>query len=272
MRDVAAVSWEPDRIDLFWVDADRVLWHRAYAGGWTEPESLGGRLASPPAVTAWAPDQMEVFAVFDDGASGTATGTAMRGIRGSRWRVARDWRGAGGELVGADRLDVFATGVDGSTWHRWWDGRGGSTGSGSRADCAPRSAGSGSSGSRRHRRPRRSRLLDGPPAVRAASSAPATATWPPSRATRAVRRRPARAIQAVIAPTVRRSSERSVSGARQRPGAGGAPGSGRPASAGRRARPRGRRAGRGPGSRPARGRSARPGSRQPRPPPRAGSC
>jgi hypothetical protein len=22
----------------------------------------------------------------------------------------------------ADRLDVFATGADGMTWHRWWDG------------------------------------------------------------------------------------------------------------------------------------------------------
>ena len=33
MHDVAAVSWGPDRIDLFWVDADRVLWHRAFDGG-----------------------------------------------------------------------------------------------------------------------------------------------------------------------------------------------------------------------------------------------
>jgi hypothetical protein len=36
----------------------------------------------------------------------------------------------GGELVGsvaasswsADRIDVFAEGRDGLTWHRWWDG------------------------------------------------------------------------------------------------------------------------------------------------------
>ena len=67
MNDIAAVSWGPDRIDLFWVEADRVLWHRAFDGRWLEPESLGGSLASPPAVTAWAVDRMEVFAVFDDG-------------------------------------------------------------------------------------------------------------------------------------------------------------------------------------------------------------
>ena len=32
MNDVAAVSWGPDRIDLFWVEADRVLWHQAFDG------------------------------------------------------------------------------------------------------------------------------------------------------------------------------------------------------------------------------------------------
>jgi hypothetical protein len=41
MKHVAALSPAPGRIDLV--------------------------LASPPAATAWAPDQLEVFAVFDDG-------------------------------------------------------------------------------------------------------------------------------------------------------------------------------------------------------------
>ena len=48
MHDVAAVSWAPDRIDLFWVDDDRVLWHMALADdAWTAPESLGGILPPP---------------------------------------------------------------------------------------------------------------------------------------------------------------------------------------------------------------------------------
>lgn len=65
---VAAVSWGENRIDLFWVAADRTLWHQAMTGaGWQAPESLGGTLASGQAVTAWAADQMEVFAIFDDG-------------------------------------------------------------------------------------------------------------------------------------------------------------------------------------------------------------
>ena len=47
----AAVSWSADRIDLFWVDTDGALVHRAFrAGTWDEPESLGGTLASAPAL------------------------------------------------------------------------------------------------------------------------------------------------------------------------------------------------------------------------------
>jgi hypothetical protein len=65
----AAVSWGPDRIDLFWVDAAGALIHRASRGdAWDAPESLGGTLASAPAATAWAVDQLQVFAVFPDGA------------------------------------------------------------------------------------------------------------------------------------------------------------------------------------------------------------
>ena len=74
-------------------------------------------------MTAWAVDQMEVFAVFPDGTLWD------RYWDGASWHP---WESLGGELAigptpaasswGADRLDVFATGIDGETWHRWWDG------------------------------------------------------------------------------------------------------------------------------------------------------
>ena len=66
---------------------DRVLWHQAYGGARGGGRVAGGaRSHRRPAVTAWAADRMEVFAVFDDGTlSGTATGTERHGIRGSRW-------------------------------------------------------------------------------------------------------------------------------------------------------------------------------------------
>jgi hypothetical protein len=123
-RALAAVSWGPERIDLFEVDARRALRHRVLASGaWTLDENLGGTLASGPAVTAWAVDRMEVFAIMDDGELWD------RYWDGENWHP---WESLGGELDpavtptastwGPDRLDVFAQGRDGAAWHRWWDG------------------------------------------------------------------------------------------------------------------------------------------------------
>jgi hypothetical protein len=123
-RGLAAATWGPGRLDLFWVDDRRDLWHSAWvAGAWTEPESLGGELASDPTVVAWAEGEMEVFAVMDDGQ------LYNRYWDRSYWHP---WESLGGDLDpastpassswGADRLDVYARGRDGRTWHRWWDG------------------------------------------------------------------------------------------------------------------------------------------------------
>jgi hypothetical protein len=117
----SSVSWGPDRIDLFSVESGE-LRHRVWDGSaWTEWESLGGTLASPPAATAWAPDELQVFAIFDDGELWN------RFWDGTSWHP---WESLGGELTGSpaasswgpDRIDVFAPGRDGRTWHRWWDG------------------------------------------------------------------------------------------------------------------------------------------------------
>jgi hypothetical protein len=123
-RGLAATTWGPGRLDLFWVDDDRALWHSAQvAGAWTEPESLGGALASSPSVVAWGEGEMEVVAVMDDGE------LYNRYWDRSYWHP---WESLGGELDpsstpassswGAERLDVYARGRDGRTWHRWWDG------------------------------------------------------------------------------------------------------------------------------------------------------
>lgn len=124
MTDHAAVSPSPGRIDLFTVDEDRALVHLVFEDGrWLDPEPLGGTLASPPAVTSWAPTEWQLFAVFPDGQ------LWQRYWDGSAWHP---WESLGGELDpngapaasswGADRIDVFARGRDGRTWHRWWDG------------------------------------------------------------------------------------------------------------------------------------------------------
>ena len=120
---VASVSWGEGRIDLFWADGGRELRHRTWTAdaGWLPEESLGGRLASGPAVTAWDVGQMEVFAVFDDGELWD------RYWDGTSWHA---WESLGGSLRGqpaasswgADRLDVWAPGRDGRIWHRFWVG------------------------------------------------------------------------------------------------------------------------------------------------------
>ena len=84
-------------------------------------DSLGGSLASTPAVTTWAENEMQVFCIFADGQLWN------RYWDGKSWHP---WESLGGELTGtptasswgADRIDVFAPGRDGGTWHRWWDG------------------------------------------------------------------------------------------------------------------------------------------------------
>jgi hypothetical protein len=131
MDGLTAVSWGPDRIDLFWVDAQGALWHRAWNhSGWSEPESLGGTLVSPPAVTSWAANELEVFAVFPDGQLWD------RYWDGQAWH---DWETLGGELDPAgqpaasswaeDRIDIFASGRNGRLWHPGGTASSGSTGS-----------------------------------------------------------------------------------------------------------------------------------------------
>jgi hypothetical protein len=117
------VAPAPGRIDLFWRDGHGALWTRTWRepSGWGPDETLGGTLASAPAVTAWAADQWEVFAIFPDGELWD------RYWDGERWHA---WESLGGHLTGTpaatssgpDRLDVFAPGQDGRLWHRWWDG------------------------------------------------------------------------------------------------------------------------------------------------------
>ena len=89
---------------------------------WQEPESLGGTLASPPAATAWAVDEMQVFAIFPDGQLWN------RYWDGSYWH---DWESLGGELdpatpaavlVGARSHRRLRARSRRQIWHRWWDG------------------------------------------------------------------------------------------------------------------------------------------------------
>jgi SpoIID/LytB domain protein len=91
-------------------------WFRL-AGNW---EPLGGSLTSAPAVTAWGPGRLDVFARGDDGS------LIHKWFSGS-WS---NWESLGGVLTAdpaavswaANRIDVFVRGTDNGLYHKWWDG------------------------------------------------------------------------------------------------------------------------------------------------------
>ena len=82
--------------------------------------SLGGELASAPAVTSWSATEQQVFAIFGDGQLWN------RYWDGEAWHP---WESLGGSLTGdpaacswgADRIDCFARGADGTLQHCWYE-------------------------------------------------------------------------------------------------------------------------------------------------------
>ena len=128
----AAVSWGPDRIDLFWVDAAGALVHRASRRRrWDAPESLGGTLASRTGRDGLGRRSAPgLRRVPRRRSCGTATGTARRGTRGSRSAVSctaprRHRRGAPIGSTSGRPARTARPGTAGGT------GRAGSSGSGS---------------------------------------------------------------------------------------------------------------------------------------------
>ena len=125
-----AVSWHPNRLDLFTVGTDGALWHKWWNGSAWRPsatgwESLGGVCASRPAAVAWAPNRLDLFVVGTDGA------LWHKWWNGSAWRPsASGWESLGGVCLGApvavswnpNRLDLFVVGTDRAVWHKWWNG------------------------------------------------------------------------------------------------------------------------------------------------------
>ena len=119
--DPAAVSWGPDRIDVFARGTDNALLHICWNGTtWSEWENLGGILCSGPGVASWGSGRLDVF---------------MRGPSDSLWHKSysgawSSWENLGGVItsdpdavsVAVNSIDVFARGSDNALWHTWWDG------------------------------------------------------------------------------------------------------------------------------------------------------
>jgi serine/threonine protein kinase len=117
----AAVSWGPDRIDLFGRGSDGAIYHNYWDGSWHSFESLGGNFVYGVAASSWGPGRLDVFAVGADGA-----------IYHNYWDGS--WHGWGERLGGVftstpaavssgpNHIDVFGRGTDNAIWHTYWDG------------------------------------------------------------------------------------------------------------------------------------------------------
>jgi Repeat of unknown function (DUF346) len=118
----AAVSWGPNRIDVFVQGTDNALYTKTWDGTrWSDYSGLGGAIASGPTACSWAPGRLDVFA---QGADGTLQHIWYEGS----WS---DWEQLGANLIlsnpaavswGPNRIDVFVQGTDNAVYTKTWDG------------------------------------------------------------------------------------------------------------------------------------------------------
>jgi hypothetical protein len=124
--DPAAVSWGPDRIDVFARGDDSHLWHKCWNGtSWTGWDDLGGALASGPAAASRALWHLDVFALGPGGRVWQRSYDLLDG----GWA---DWAPLSGTTTfdsdpdaaswNSERIDVFVRGTDKALWHKWWNG------------------------------------------------------------------------------------------------------------------------------------------------------
>jgi len=116
----AAVSWGPDRIDLFGRGSDGAIYHNYWDGSWHSFESLGGNFIYGVAASSWGPGRLDVFAIGTDGA-----------IYHNYWDGSwHSFESLGGVFTsapaavssGPNHIDVFGRGTDNAIWHTYWDG------------------------------------------------------------------------------------------------------------------------------------------------------
>ncbi len=108
-----AVSWGPHRLDVFGLGTDDAMWHKWWDGSSWHPsvkgwESIGGVGAfhGQPAVAAWAPNRLDVFAVIRIGEVYHKFWTPQLG-----WQPTQtNWESLGGNVISPPA--VVATAVN----------------------------------------------------------------------------------------------------------------------------------------------------------------
>lgn len=122
----AAVSWGPNRLDIFGRSAGGELIHKWYDGGWHNWEKLGGCILGSPSVTSWAPGRLDIFA---KGCNSTGPNLMHRWFDGS-WKGWETVPFANGRIASSptavsqeqNRIDIF--GIDennNNVLHDWFE-------------------------------------------------------------------------------------------------------------------------------------------------------
>ena len=119
---IAAVSRQPNNIDLFTRSRDGIFRHRMWNGSWQRWQTIDARLDSGPGAASWDENRIDVFYRGEDSQLHHT------------WRAGGEWQEGtvlGGRITsspaavswGPNRIDVFARGGDGALHQKWWDGR-----------------------------------------------------------------------------------------------------------------------------------------------------
>jgi hypothetical protein len=129
---VSAVSWAPNRLDVFAINRDGRLWHKWFDNqSWGPAELLGpDQLEQGPTAVSWGPNRLDIFAVkaldatqfhksqlWHEKWDGSAWSDELLGEAsiGSPLAIPVSW--------GSNRIDLFASGASGTKlWHGWWNG------------------------------------------------------------------------------------------------------------------------------------------------------
>jgi hypothetical protein len=135
----AAVSWGPNRVDVFGVGTDGQMWHQSGDGsnwnGWEQlPAPPSGAFLGPASAVSWQSLGLDVFGVGTDNRlyHGTISLYPIRSLRGITWVEAwAGWDDLGGYIVGTVstaawrgtmRIDIIVKSGDQAGYHKWWDG------------------------------------------------------------------------------------------------------------------------------------------------------
>ncbi len=123
----SAISWGPNRIDIFMRGEGGDLIHNWYGGVWHGIDSLGGCIVGQPAVSAWGPGRLDVFVQGCDVVGANVWHRWYDNDRWGSWELNPQHNNTRiTSMVGAvswsnHRFDIFARGTDGTLMHQWYD-------------------------------------------------------------------------------------------------------------------------------------------------------